>query len=164
MDFAIYKIEPHVSYMIAISPRVKPDSEFRERVQSQINKAMEAFERAPGQSHKVAIVPEEELSESNGGLSPKEPGIPRIPYLKPGGQYLIFALRKSSGDSAELEDIRELEAYREELEAMFSLLDSAIVGLVLLQDCSVNVIETTRREPLRDTQFERALERQRRSG
>lgn len=166
MRYAIYKIEPFISYMITISSRSKPDSEFRERVIAAIDRAMGSLEREARQSHKVAIIREEELSESNGVLSPKEPGIPGVPYLKPGSQYLIFALRRSSGDSAEETDIQELEGYREELEAMFSLLDSVTIGLVLLQDCSVTVLETTRgtsRAP-RDTQFERALENQRRYG
>ncbi len=163
MRYAIYKIEPQLSYLITISPRSKPDLDFRERVITAIDSAMGSLEREPSQAHKVAIIPEEEISESNGNLSPHEPGIPGIPYLKEGAQYLIFALRKSSGDSAESENIRELEAYREELEAMFSLLDSVRIGLVLLQDCSVNAIETQRREAPRDTQYERALERHRRA-
>lgn len=164
MRYAIYKIEPHLSYLITISPRVKPDLEFRERVIAAIDQAMGSLYREESQAHRVAIIPEGELSESNGALSPYEPGIPGIPYLKEGAHYLIFALRKSSSDAAESEDIRELENYREDLEAMFSLVDSATVGLVLLQDCSVNIIETQIRGSPRSTQYERALENQRRYG
>lgn len=169
MRYAIYKIEPWISYGITISPLDKPDSGFRELIRAQIDKAMSSLEREPRQVHKVAVMREYALSESNGKISPSEPGIPGVPYLKPGGQYLIFVIFDSPDPgSAESLSIQEIETYQEELSAMFAeLLDSVKIGLVFLRDCSVTVIETTRgtsKANPRDTQFERALENVRRYG
>ena len=101
MRYSIFQINPRRSYGITIGSRVKPDSEFREQVISQIDKAMLSFERLEGQSHKVAILPDWEVSEE---------GSSELPELKAREQYLIFALLYSkAGDSGEALDNQKLE-------------------------------------------------------
>ena len=136
MRYAIYKIEPSLSYLITIGSRDKPDSEFRERVQSDINRAMGAFSRERGSSHALAIV-----TDSNSAESGEES---TIPELFPGGQYLIFALFSSGEISAEFRE--ELSGNQTELEGAFRRLlgednpSDISIGLVLLRDCSVKLI------------------------
>ena len=140
MRYAIFPINPHKSYGITIGSRVKPDSEFREQVVSQIDRAMSSFDRHESQTHKVAIVPDWE---------PSEGGYPELPELRTQGQYLIFALLYSKeGASGELLSNQDLELYKTEIEGMFSeIFGETRAALVLLRDCSVSVIETDKANP-----------------
>ena len=136
MRYSVFPIYSNKSYGITIGSRVKPDSEFREQVVSQIDKAMSSFERDKDQTHKVAIVPDWE---------PGELGLPEIAPLSSGRQYLIFALLYSDPSSKESLSNSELEFYRKEIEGMLGgLLDTtnAKAALVLLQDCTIRVMET----------------------
>jgi hypothetical protein len=136
MKYAVVQIDPNKSYGITIGSRVKPDSEFREQVVSQIDRAMSSFNRDKGQTHTLAIVPDWE---------PGEPGLPEVPVLTPGAQYLIFALLYSDSGSKESLSNSELELYRKEIEGMLGgLLDRTKASLVLLQDCTIRVMETWR--------------------
>jgi len=136
MKYAVVQIDPNKSYGITIGSRVKPDSEFREQVVSQIDRAMSSFNRDKGQTYTLAIVPDWE---------PGEPGLPEVPVLTPGGQYLIFALLYSDSGSKESLSNSELELYRKEIEGMLGgLLDKTKASLVLLQDCTIRVMETWR--------------------
>lgn len=137
MRYAIYEINPRKSYGITIGSRVKPDSQFREQVKSQIDKAMDSFERNPEQGYGIAIVPDWDSAES---------GSSEIPSLNYRGQYLIFALLYSPDpDSAESLSNQEIELYREEIGEMLSgIAGETRAALVLLRDCSVSVIETDR--------------------
>ena len=138
MRYAIYEINPNRSYGITIGSRVKPDSELRELIRSQIDKAMGAFERNKPQTHKIAIVPDWDSAESGSPDIPNDLGI--------NGQYLIFAIVYSpEPDSAESLTGQELDLYREEIGAMLEgILGKTRAALVLLRDCSVSVIETNR--------------------
>ena len=140
MRYAIFPINPHKSYGITIGSRVKPDSEFREQVVSQIDRAMSSFDRHESQTHKVAIVPDWE---------PSEGGYPESPELGARGQYLIFALLYSKeGASGEPLSNQDLELYKTEIEGMFSeIFGETRAALVLLRDCSVSVIETDKSKP-----------------
>lgn len=136
MRYVIYSINPNRSYGITIGSRVKPDSQFREQVKSQIDKAMISFERTENQNYRIAILPDWDSAEL---------GIPEIlPTLDSRGQYLIFALLYSPDpNSAESLSNQELELYREEIETMLEgIIGEARAALVLLRDCSVSVIET----------------------
>ncbi len=136
MRYAIYPIDPRKSYGITIGSRVKPDSEFRELIRSQIDTAMGSFEREENQRYEIAILPDWETAES---------GIPEAPpSLDSGKQYLIFALLYSPDPgSAESLLSGELEFYREELEIMLEgILGETRAALVLLRDCTVSIIET----------------------
>ncbi len=154
MRYRIFQIEPHVSYGITIGSRIKPDSEFREQVVSQIDRAMSSFERDRGQTHKVAIVPDWELDGSSESGLPSGIGFPGIPYLYPGKQYLMFALLYSEPSSKESLSNSELEFYRKEVEGMISgFTNSVRAALVLLQDCSVNVLESLWNEERNSTEY-----------
>ncbi len=50
MGYSIFQINPRRSYGITIGSRIKPDSEFREQVISQIDKAMLSFGGGLGDS------------------------------------------------------------------------------------------------------------------
>lgn len=141
MRYAIYPIDSRKSYGITIGSRVKPDSELRETIRSQIDKAMGAFEREENQSHRIAILPDWDTAES--GL-PEAP--PSLDYRK---QYLIFALLYSPDPgSAESLSGAEIEFYREELGLMLEgILGKTRAALVLLRDCTVSVIEADRSDP-----------------
>lgn len=135
MRYAIYPIDPRKSYGITIGSRVKPDSELRETIRSQIDRAMGAFEREENQSHRIAILPDWETAES---------GLLEVPALDSRKQYLIFALLYSPDPgSAESLSHAELEYYREELGSMLEGIsgEETRAALVLLRDCSVSVIE-----------------------
>lgn len=140
MRYSVFPIYSNKSYGITIGSRVKPDSEFREQVVSQIDKAMSSFERSENQTHKVAIVPDSE---------PLEGGSPELPRLETRAQYLIFALFYSKeGDSGEALDNHNLELYRAEIESMLSgIVGETRAALVLLRDCSVSLIETDNSGP-----------------
>ena len=140
MRYSVFPIYSNKSYGITIGSRVKPDSEFREQVVSQIDKAMSSFERSENQTHKVAIVPDSE---------PLEGGSPELPRLETRAQYLIFALFYSKeGDSGEALDNHNLELYRAEIESMLSgIVGETRAALVLLRDCSVSIIETDNSGP-----------------
>lgn len=135
MRYAIFEINPYRSYGITIGSRVKPDSTLRERIQSQIDTAMEALERISPQTHRIAIIHDGDISEI---------GVPEVlPYLKPYKQYLIFAILYSRDESREPLAPQDLESYRKELLGMFEgILGSTRGALVLLQDCSVSILET----------------------
>lgn len=134
MRYLVQGIDPDKSYGITIGSRVKPDSQFREQVVSQIDKAMSSFQRGKGQTHTLAIVPDWE---------PGELGLPEIPPLSPGSQYLVFALLYSDPSSKESLSNSELEFYRKEIEGMLGgILDTTRSALVLLQDCTIRVMET----------------------
>ena len=134
MRYAVFQIDPNKSYGITVGSRVKPDSEFREQVASQIDRAMISFNREKGQTHTLAIVPDWE---------PGEPGLPEVPVLNPGYQYLIFVLLYSDPVSKESLSNSELDLYRKEVEGMLGgLLDRTKAALVLLQDCTIRVMET----------------------
>lgn len=135
MRYAIYPINPNKSYGITIGIRLKPDSELRELIRSQIDTAMGALERAEYQTHRVAILLDWDSAES---------GLPEAPLsLDSWRQYLIFALLYSSDPgSAESLSSGEIEFYREELGLMLEgILGKTRAALVLLRDCSVSVIE-----------------------
>ena len=140
MRYAIFPINPNRSYGITIGSRVKPDSEFREQVVSQIDRAMRSFKRHEGQTHTLAIVPDWE---------PSEGGFPELPELKARAQYLVFVLLYSKeGDSGEPLSNQDLELYKAEIEAMLEgILGDTRAALVVLRDCSVTVIETDKSKP-----------------
>ena len=50
MGYSIFQINPRRSYGITIGSRIKPDSEFREQVISQIDRAMLSFGGGLGDS------------------------------------------------------------------------------------------------------------------
>ena len=136
MRYLIFKIEKHVSYLITIGSPGKADSQFRERVQSDIDEAMSTFSREMGATHSLAIVTDWDTAER---------GESTIPELSPGGQYLIFALFSSEEGSGEIGREELLENQRELERALKSLLGESntsdiSIGLVLLGDCSVKLI------------------------
>lgn len=140
MRYYIQEIKPNLSYGITIGSRVKPDSEFRDLVKSQIDRAMESFERESQFTHEIAIIPDWDSSES---------GILELPLLYAyGKQYLIFVILYSAPDTAESLSKEEIELYKSEIERMLSgtLGEEAVAALVLLQDCSVNVFEIMRND------------------
>ena len=136
MEYSIYKIVPDMSYVITIGSRDKPDSEFREKVQRDIDRAMGAFSRERGASHSLAI-----LTDPNFDNSPED--LPTTEIF-PGGQYLIFALIYSNPhDPAESRE--DLGENRAELERAFERIigedniNDINIGLVLLRDCSIKL-------------------------
>ena len=137
MRYLIYPVYPARSYSITIGSRDKPDSEFRELIREQIDKAMSSFERQRGEAHTVAVIPDWQIGE---------PGLESLPNLPNNGQYLIFALLYSNPDSAEKLSNQELELYRRDLEEALSGIANkeTRAALILLQDCSVSIIASER--------------------
>ena len=136
MRFEAIPINKHEIYNLFIETEDKPDSELRELIRAQIDKAMSSFERRDPQTHRIAIIPDWDSAES---------GSPEIPEsLDSRNQYLIFAIVYSpEPDSAESLSHAELEYYREELGSMLEGIsgEETRAALVLLRDCSVSVIE-----------------------
>lgn len=134
MKYYIYEIDPTRTYGFTIGSRLRPDTEFREQVRNQIDQAMKMFDRESTETHSIAIVQDYEFSET---------GLPTVPELKGGSQYLIFAILYSAPDSAESLSDLELELFRNEVARMIEtgMGDSAKIALILLQDCSVSVLE-----------------------
>lgn len=139
MRYAIFEIKEHRSYAITIGSREKPDSQFRDLVTGQINRAMESFTRDKAQGHKISVIHDWETADSGASDLSEIPGH---------GQYLIFALRSSEPGTGNRLSEEELMKYGRELELMFgSLLGDTKAAHVLLQDCTVNVIEIAPGEP-----------------
>jgi hypothetical protein len=136
MRYATFSINPRKSYGITIGSRDKPDSQFRETVRENLDRAMESFELEEDQGYSIAIVQDTGSAES---------GLPEIPSLNNREQYLIFALLNSDPDSGDSLTERELEEYRVEIWGMLrGVLGKTKAALILLQDCTVTIIETDR--------------------
>jgi hypothetical protein len=133
MRYAIFPINEYRSYAITIGSRVKPDSQFRETVNQQIEEAMGAFDLSEGQTYQIAIIPDSEGDES---------GDREMSGLRDSNQYLIFALLYSNLDSGESLTDSELEGIRGEIGSMLKgVFGEARVALIVLRDCTVNVLE-----------------------
>lgn len=144
MRYYVYEIDPTRTYGFTIGSRIRPDTEFREQVRNQIDQAMNLFDRDRTETHSIAIVQDYEFSDT---------GLPTVPVLTGGSQYLIFAILYSAPDSAESLSDYELELFRAEVGNMIAAAmgDSAKIALILLQDCSVSVLEIVSRSQIGET-------------
>lgn len=131
MRFEAIPINKHEIYNLFIETEDKPDSELREIIREQIREAMRALGREPD-SYSVII----------GQADREEPEDTPFPYLAPGGDYLLFAIRRSSrGErSAESLSARELEELKRELAVGIIPPENSRIALVLLRDCSIGII------------------------
>lgn len=134
MRYAIVGIKGRTSYGITIGSRVRPDSNLRELITSQIDTAMESLGRKEGKGYGVTILPD---------WDPLESGSSEIPTLEAQKRYLIFGILYSAPGSAESLTDKEVDEYREQLGAMFGKIaeGGTRIALVILRDCTVTVIE-----------------------
>lgn len=141
MRMIVLEIAEGKNYLFLIGSRDKPDREFRERIESQINGAMEGlteglFEGDKGQ-YKITW----------GVQVNHEPG---IPVLEPGGaeageqieigkRYLLFGLVDSSEETKLTpEELETMQGETAEKIAGVQVPDGAgRTAVILLQDCSV---------------------------
>lgn len=129
MRFEAIPIEKAALYNLFIETEDKPDQDLKAHIREQIREAMEALGREPD-SYSVII----------GQADREEPEESPFPYLAPGGDYLLFAIRRSSKDSAESMGAQDLEELKKELAVSIIPPEDSRIALVLLRDCSIGVI------------------------
>jgi len=130
MRFEAVELNEIDKYSFVIGTKDKPDILLKERIRAQIGEAMESLGFSP-ESYSVTVQRDDQEE-------PEEPGYPE---LRPGKNYLLFAISRS-GDSAESLSDRELEEKRAELARGLFPPEGSRVALVLLQDSTIGVIVT----------------------
>lgn len=130
MRFEAVELNGIDRYSFVIGTKDKPDIPLKERIRAQIGEAMESLGFSP-ESYSVTVHKDNEEE-------PEERGYPE---LRPGKNYLLFAISRS-GDSAESLLNRELEEQREEIARGLFPPEGSSVALVLLQDSTIGVIVT----------------------
>ena len=129
MKKIIYKIDKMRRYNFIIGTWERPDYDLKNRIRAQIGEAMEALGRT-SESYSVSII------QSEG-----ETGEEGLIILEGGSNYLIFFLLDSR--SGETSSDLELEEEKEEIaQGIATLLpDNSRAALVLLYNCTIEMIE-----------------------
>ncbi len=144
MRFEAIPIEKFSLYNLFIETEDKPDQDLKDLIRAQIREAMEALGREPN-SYSVII----------GQADREEPEESPFPYLAPGGDYLLFAIRRSSrGDSAESMGAQDLEELKRELAVSIIPPEDSRIALVLLYDAYVTVIPSQSYAPILSSSYD----------
>lgn len=135
----ICEIDPYRSYLFTFTTPEKPDSRFRERIQSAIDGAMATCRRADRVAHSVAVI-QSAIPEMIGT---------EYPVLSRNNQYIVFALLSSGTsdlptDADPGESQAELARALEKVIGMYAAGENEkypiVAPVVVLHDCSVDVL------------------------